>query len=57
MDNLLRNPNLTSSCLFRAEVLWDSERDPAAQWAGLDVHPSLSRQKQQQQLLLQRLSH
>jgi tRNASer (uridine44-2'-O)-methyltransferase len=27
MDNLLRNPNITSSCLFRAEIYYDSIQD------------------------------
>jgi len=30
MENLLRNPNLTSTSLFRADVLYDSEKDPDA---------------------------
>lgn len=29
MDNLIRNPNLTSSHLFRADVLYDSDNDKA----------------------------
>ncbi|KAF2669300.1 DUF1613-domain-containing protein, partial [Microthyrium microscopicum] len=28
MENLLRNPNVTSSLLFRADILYDSEKDP-----------------------------
>lgn len=30
MENLLRNPNITSSCLFRADILYDSDKDPDA---------------------------
>jgi tRNASer (uridine44-2'-O)-methyltransferase len=28
MEHMLRSPNITSSCLFRADILYDSEKDP-----------------------------
>jgi tRNASer (uridine44-2'-O)-methyltransferase len=29
MENLLQNPNITSTCLFRADILYDSAKDKA----------------------------
>jgi tRNASer (uridine44-2'-O)-methyltransferase len=40
MDNLLPNPNLTSTCLFRAEIFYDSARDIGCFDAPADVQQS-----------------
>lgn len=32
MENLLKNPNITSSLLFRAEIFYDSTTDASATW-------------------------
>jgi tRNASer (uridine44-2'-O)-methyltransferase len=40
MDNLLRNPNITSSCLFRAEIFYDSAQDAGCFDAPEDFHRS-----------------
>ncbi|PNS14879.1 tRNA (uracil-O(2)-)-methyltransferase [Sphaceloma murrayae] len=39
MQNLLRNPNLTSTHLFRADILYDSDSDKAVLSCGGDLTP------------------